>query len=383
MSRVVHVLEFRMVRGTGGGPEKTILQGALAADPARTRVTVCYLRAADDDVFDIAERARALGVHYVEIVEQRVWDRTLVSRLRALIRDRGVDVVHSHDYKTDLVAWLAARRQQVGLLATAHGWTGHSYRERFGYYPVHKRLLARFPRVIAVSSEIQRELQRYGAPHGRVTVLLNGIDGVKFRREPSHVAAARAALGITPGALVIGAVGRLEPQKRFDLLIDAVARLKSTGRQSMSLLIAGEGSARKTLEAHAARLGLGQTCRFLGHVSDVSAFHHALDVFVQSSDYEGTPNVVLEAMAFETPIVATDVGGTADICRPGIDGAIIAPGDVAGIVRAISELLDDPELRASRTRAARRRVEHDLSFAARVRALDDIYASIVESSCGR
>ena len=370
-----------MVRGTGGGPEKTILHGAVAADPARTRVTVCYLRAEEDDVFDIRERAGALGVDYVEIVERGRWDSTLVNRLDTLVAERGVDVVHSHDYKTDLIAWLVARQRRVGVVATAHGWTGHTKRERFVYYPAHKRLLARFPKVIAVSSEIQRELCRRGARPDRVTVLLNGIDPDRFRRQPSESPAARHAFGIPAHAVVVGAVGRLEPQKRFDLLLDVLARLKSRRPESLTLLIAGEGSARESLEAHAARLGLGDNCRFLGQVTDIARFHHALDVFVQSSDYEGTPNVVLEAMALETPIVATDVGGTADICRPGVDGAIVPAGDVSGLEHAVSALIDDPVLRASRTRAARRRVEQDLSFAARVRALDDIYAKIAESVC--
>jgi len=380
VSRVVHVLEFRMVRGTGGGPEKTILLGARAADPARTRVTVCYLRAADDEVFDIAERARALDVPYVEIVERRTWDTTLVPRLGALIDELGIDVVHSHDYKTDLLAWLAARRRRIAIVATAHGWTGHSKRERLVYYPGHKWLLARFPQVIAVSSEIKHELGRWGAAADRVTVLLNGIDPGRFRRDPSRVSPTRDAMGIRPDAVVLGAVGRLEPQKRFDLLIDAFETLRRTRSEPLLLLIAGEGSARSALEAQIARLGLGTDCRLLGQLSEITAFHHALDLFVQSSDYEGTPNVVLEAMAMETPVVATSVGGTADICRPGLDGEILPPGDVGILTAGISRVLGDHALRVSRTASARHRVEQDLSFERRVRALDDLYEEMATPS---
>ena len=380
MSRVVRVLEFRMVRGTGGGPEKTILLGAREADPTRTHVTVCYLRAADDDVFDIGERARTLGVPYVEIVERTRLDSTLVRQLRSLIDDHAIDVIHSHDYKTDLLAWLAGRRRKVALVATAHGWTGHSLRERAVYYPAHKWLLARFPRVIAVSTEIAGELRRWGADTDRVRVLVNGIDPDRFRRDPSLAPRARHAFGIPPGAVVIGAVGRLEPQKRFDLLIEAIAELRRTRREPLWLLIAGEGSVRPSLEALIERLDLSGVCRLAGHVADISMFHHALDLFVQSSAYEGTPNVVLEAMALETPVVATSVGGTADLCRPGIDGEIVAPGDASLLVTAIARVLEDPVRRAGQVASARQRVEQTLSFASRVRALDDLYAEAVRGA---
>ena len=120
--------------------------------------------------------------------------------------------------------------------------------------------------------------------------------------------------GIRPHETVIGSLGRIEPIKRFDLLIEAFATLRSE-RPNLRLLIAGEGSQRPILERRARDLGLGSTCRFLGHHADVAELHHAFDVFVQASAYEGTPNVVLEAMAMETPIVATDSGGTGEILR--------------------------------------------------------------------
>ena len=102
----------------------------------------------------------------------------------------------------------------------------------------------------------------------------------------------------------------LEPQKRFDLLIDAFASLAAT-RPDLHVFVAGDGSTLPALRRQVAGLGeVGQRVHLLGHRADVDLLHHAFDVFVQSSDYEGTPNAVLEAMAFETPIVATRAGGT-------------------------------------------------------------------------
>jgi glycosyltransferase involved in cell wall biosynthesis len=374
-ARPIRVLELRSVRGTGGGPEKTILLGAAGADPSRALVTVCYIRDERDEVFHIDRRAAAAGVEYIEVLERHSFDLGLWARVRDMVRTGGWDVIHSHDYKTDALAWLLARRSGIVPLATAHGWTGHSARERLLYYPAHKRLLARFPLVLAVSSDIRNELLRHGADARRVRVLLNGIDPTEFRREPSRRAAVRAELCLPAEAIVVGAVGRLEPQKRFDILIDAVQRVRRE-EPRLRLLIAGDGSRRDALQHEIRRQSLEDVVRLLGHTTDVVTLHHAFDIFAQSSDYEGTPNAVLEAMALETPIIATDVGGTAEICRPDVDGLIVAPRDGARLADAIRVVLGDRDGALRRAASARRRVEGPLSFQNRLRALENLYEEL-------
>ena len=262
-------------------------------------------------------------------------------------------------------------------MATAHGWTGHSWRERVVYYPGHRRLLARFSKVIAVSSEIKGALVRAGARAERVEVVLNGIDPARFNRDPARITEARRMFAIDERdgpATVIGAVGRLEPQKRFDLLIEAFATLAAS-RPDLRLLIAGEGSSRAALEAQIAATNLGLRCHLVGQ-ADVIQFHHALDLYVQSSAYEGTPNVVLEAMAMETPIVATDVGGTSELAFDGVHALIIPHGSTTALVGAMLSALDDPEGTRRRVVAARKRVETELSFARRNARLEDIYREL-------
>ncbi len=379
MTQPIRVLELRSVRGTGGGPEKTILLGAARSAPHRFRVTVCYIRDVRDTVFGIDRWAADVGVDYVEVRERSSFDPAVWTQLRRIVRERRIKIVHAHDYKTDLLALLLAASDGIVPLTTAHGWTGHSAMERRLYYPADKLLIRRFPKVIAVSGEIRSELVRWGCRGERVDVILNGIDHVKFRRDPSRVAGARAALGLADGDIAIGSVGRLEPQKRFDLLIEAFASLRAT-MPRVHLFIAGEGSSRQGLEALIGERGLQDCCRLIGHTSDVAAFHHALDMFVQSSEYEGTPNVVLEAMAFGTPTVATDVGGTAELVRDGEDGLIVPPRSLARLVEAMQQVLSDPATAAARRIAARRRVETVLSFDARMSALERIYEGLVTGS---
>jgi glycosyltransferase involved in cell wall biosynthesis len=375
--RPIRVLELRSVRGTGGGPEKTILLGAARSDPQRVQTTVCYLRDSRDEIFSIDARARELGVEYFEIRESHSFDLSAWFAIRRIVRDRHIDIVHAHEYKTDLIAAYLGRTTEAIPLATAHGWTGHSGRERFVYYPADRLLLSTFPALIAVSSEIRAALIRAGAPPERVTTVLNGIDPQAFRRNRSQEVEARRALGFERDTVVIGSVGRLEPQKRFDLLIEAVARL-GTARPALRLVIAGDGSLRHELEARARQWLPRGSYRFLGHCSDIAGLHHAFDVFVQSSDYEGTPNAVLEAMALETPVVATDAGGTAEVIEHGVHGLITPRGDVTALTTAIHRMLGDPEMMAGWAAAARRRVEQRLSFDGRMRSVERIYEQLME-----
>jgi glycosyltransferase involved in cell wall biosynthesis len=234
------------------------------------------------------------------------------------------------------------------------------------------------PRVIAVSTDVQSELVRCGAPHSNVPVVLNGIDPAVFRRDRSRELPARTALALSADDVVIGGVGRLEPQKRFDLLIQAFARLRQRFPM-LRLVIVGDGSLRQPLEQQAQREGVLEFCRFTGHTNDVIGIHHAFDLFVQSSDYEGTPNAVLEAMALETPLVATDAGGTRELVRHGVDGVVVPTGQLAPLTAAIEEAIGDRARTISRAAAARHRVEVHLSFQARMKRVEAIYESLYES----
>lgn len=373
----IRVLELRSVRGTGGGPEKTILLGTARTDASRFDVTVCYIRDLRDQVFAVGDWARAVGIPYLEATERHSLDPAVVPQLRRIIRERRIDIVHAHEYKTDLLALVLARLERVIALSTAHGWTGHSLKERRLYYPLDRWLLARYPHVIAVSEEIRQVLIRAGARPERVTTVLNSIDPDAFHRDRAREAEARAALGLPADAMVLGAVGRAEPQKRFDLLVQVFAGL-APSRPNLHLVIAGDGSTLAALRAQVAGLGpLGTRVHLLGHRTDIPFLHHAFDVFVQASDYEGTPNAVLEAMALGTPLVATRAGGTEEIAFDGVHGRLVAIGDGDGLGRAIAELCDRPDVARSLAAAARARVEGELSFANRVARVERIYEQLM------
>ncbi len=165
--------------------------------------------------------------------------------------------------------------------------------------------------------------------------------------------------------------------KGLEHLIDAVAELRQIGIR-FELRIAGSGSLLDGLKQRASRAGVADEVAFTGHVEDMPAFYHQLDLFVLPSLSEGLPLTVLEAMASGLPVVATNVGGTAEALRDGIDGFVVPPGDVAALISAISRLHESPELRRQMGAAGRARVVAEFSRERVAREVVEVYHRVLE-----
>ncbi len=372
----IRVLALRSVDGRGGGAESILLRTAARANPDRLRMTVCCIHRADDEAYDFDRRAAEWGIDYCGVVQRSIFARGVLPALRRIVRDRRIAVVDAQDYKAAFFAFHLARRGGIIPAATLHGWSGHHWRERLVYYPAETLLIRTFPLAIAVSSEIRDALVRWRCKPRHVRVLLNGVDSLEFRRTEDAAERVRASLGVQPGDIVLGAMGRLEREKRFDLLLETMAMLLPR-RPELRLVIAGEGSLKGELQDQMRRLGIAHRCRLLGHCTDVRDLYHGFDVFVQSSDHEGSPMVVVEAMAMEVPVVATGVGGTRELVEDRVHGLLVPPGNPSALAAAIEATLDQRDATAARVAAARIRVENELSFDARTRKLEQIYRELV------
>lgn len=381
--RRLNVLQLRSSRASGGGPEKTILLTAQQIDTRRFSMPVVYLKSADDRHFDLDERAEALGVDDFEAIDERSkLDLRALRRLLALLRERRIDIVHAHCYKSDLYALLLSRFHDMKLVTTAHGpfATGRivrsagNWRVRYLYDRLDLRLLKYFDRVLMVSGTMRALLSSYGVPAEKLSVVRNAIDASYFRRrEPSPEL--RSRLGLPAEGWLLGAVGRLNPEKDYVTLLAAIESLLRRG-QDVHLAIAGGGPQEETLRQRIEQTGLGERVRLLGHLRDVRGLYGALDLYVLSSIREGLPNTVLEAMAMEVPIVATAVDGVEEVVRHDSEALLVGAQDPESLAEAIATLLRSRRLRDRLVSAARRRVESEFSFAGRVRTLETIYEDL-------
>jgi glycosyltransferase involved in cell wall biosynthesis len=278
----------------------------------------------------------------------------------------------AHDYKAAYFTRQLTAGGTITPIATLHGWTGTSLRERLCYYPAEKLIARAFPRVIAVSRDIRREMIRWRAERRSLRVLLNGISAEGFRRSPEARQRLRNQLGIATTAFVVGAVGRLERQKRFDLLLKAFSQFVSS-HPTARLVLVGDGSQKQTLQKLIDKQGIGGACQLLGARRDVADLYSTFDVMVQSSEYEGTPTVLVEAMAAQVPIVATDAGGTRDLIKAGRHALIVPIHSPEKLADAIADVFLNHAQAAQRAEAAYERARRDLTFAKRTRLLVSIY----------
>jgi glycosyltransferase involved in cell wall biosynthesis len=322
----------------------------------------------------IEAKAAKSGAPLVSIPDRGPWDWRVVTGLLAVCKRERVTIWHGHDYKTNALGLLLKRFWPMRLVTTVHGWVHHTKRTPL-YYRIDQLCLPRYEKVICVSDDLLDACLAAGVPAKNLVLLENGIDGTEYARRQT-VAEAKARLGLPAGGLVIGAVGRLEAEKGFDVLIRAVHALRLRGLDA-HLVIVGDGGERGNLVRLTTELRVSDRVQLLGWQADVRGFFEAMDVFALSSHREGLPNVLLEAMALEVPVVATRVNGIPRLIQDGRNGFLVEPGDVDGLTTALAGLLNNEALRVVFRTAGRRTVETRYSFATRIERLARIYDELL------
>lgn len=256
-----------------------------------------------------------------------------LAEVRRLQRDgRGFDVIDAHYFYPDgVAAALLGRALKLPVVITARGSDLTQIAESPGPRARIRWAAGEASALIGVCEDLRQRLVDLGAPADRTLTLRNGVDLALFA--PGDRSAARAAFGARGFTLV--SVGALIPRKDHGLTLAALADLPDC-----VLLIAGSGPLRGELEALARRLGVSDRVRFLGEVAHAAlpALYAAADAMVLSSSREGWANVLLEAMACGTPVVASDVNGTAEVVRSNAAGRLMAERSPAGLVAALADL---------------------------------------------
>ena len=369
------VLDARVVTGAGGGPEKTILNSPRFLGPLGYRMLCAYMHPPGDPGFEVLTRQAAkYSAPLISIPDRGPWDWRVVTQMLAVCKREKVNVWHAHDYKTNALGLLLKRLWPMRLVTTVHGWVQHTRRTPL-YYRIDQLCLPRYERVICVSDDLLESCLSAGVPAKNCVLLENGIDTTEYTRRQT-LAEAKASLGLPAAGFVVGAVGRLSAEKGFDVLIRSLHALVSRGLDA-NLVIVGEGGERANLERLASELHLGDRVRLAGWQPDVKGYFEAMDVFALSSLREGLPNVLLEAMALEVPIVSTRVNGVPRLVQDGRNGFLVNAGDPDGLTNAVGALLTNAALRDVFRAAGRRTVETRYSFATRMHRLKRLYDELL------
>jgi glycosyltransferase involved in cell wall biosynthesis len=239
-----------------------------------------------------------------------------------------------------------------------------------------RRVLRWMDGVVCVSEAQAQKVRRAGVSAERIVVIHNAVDPSRFAPPKSEYRQQLLSLFPAPPAKIVGAAGRLSPEKGFHVLVDAASDVARRD-PSVGFVLFGEGPQRDVLARQIETKGLQRQFILAGFHADLDQYFPQLDLFVLPSFTEGLPNVVLEAFASRVPVVATRAGGTPEVVTDRETGYLVTPGDCHGLADRMSELLHDDSARLAMGQRGRRDVEERFSFVAQAQAYQHLFQGAV------
>jgi glycosyltransferase involved in cell wall biosynthesis len=295
----------------------------------------------------------------------------------------NISVIHVHGQRANYFVWLMRRlfpRSWGGLplVATVHGWVQDNFLRR-AVTRLEWGTLRDCDHIITVSELQKRTLTGMGFDPRKVSVVRPGIvqtpspsddaETTRLRRE------ARERRGIAPDAYVISAIGRLSTEKRFDLYLQVCAKLASALPGATFMLVGG-GKQEASLRALASSLGLDGRVIFTGLTREMPAVYAATDLVMITSDTEGIPHVLLEALSRGIPVVSTAVGGIPEVVKDGESGLLVPSGDVEALANAAKRVCEDPAL-TQRLSAGGRALATGFTIDSLAEGMEEVYRQVL------
>jgi glycosyltransferase involved in cell wall biosynthesis len=364
---------FQLIKSLGrGGAEMLLLENLRFSDRSRFEYGYGYFLPWKDALVSSLEGQGATvscfrAKNNLEIL-------LAARRVARQLRATQADLVHCHLPIAGVVGRVAGKLAGVPVV-----YTEHNKMER--YHPLTRRLnLSTWDwqqRVFAVSEGVAESIRAHSTSTVPLEVVLNGVDVQRFDRREADGAALRRELGIPADAPVVGTVAVFRAQKRLDQWLESARTLRRTHAAAHFLMV-GDGPLRGELEAKAAELGLADAVHWVGLQAEVRPYLAAMDVYLMSSNFEGLPIALLEAMAMECAVVSTAVGGIPELVADGRNGFLVPPDRPDLLALAVQRLLETPALLRSSGAEARRTVGERFSIRRMTEQLESAYQDVFD-----
>lgn len=382
MSKKVKVVAFRRTSAIVGGPENLLVSQARYSN--RDAIDLTVIDFGPDTTYrsPFLQQVAAHGIDTATIPARSKFDVFRSIRYVAdFLTERGADVLHTHDHRTDFIGYLATRRSKTPIVVSVwqplrrYWWLWH-------VEVLDDHLIRRFDRLLPCSTVVQAEILGKRPDLAPRTVLIpGGVDLGAFREPRASRAEVRAALGLPTDAFVCVFAGRIMEDKGLPYLVEAHEKIRAAGVNVRQLII-GEGPQTDWLKQRITQAGLDDRLQLIGYRQDLPAVLEACDLLVHPSLSEGLSISIITAMAAGLAVVATNVGGTAESVVHGEGGLIVEPRDPEALARCVCELVADEPRRRQMAARARELAFTRWSVERMVRDFERVYEDVAAQHAG-
>jgi glycosyltransferase involved in cell wall biosynthesis len=359
---------LHLIKSLGrGGAETLLVQTAKFHDLEKFELHVIYFLPWKNQL--VAELQQA-GVHVLNIPARNnlriIRSFKLVEKY---IQTHQINLLHCHLPWAGFLGRLIHFRTQIPTL-----YTEHNKQERYHFLTrlLNKITFNHQTKVVAVSEDVRNSILKNIPVEIPVVTISNGIDTVHYHKNLKNGNIIRVSLGISPDALVLGTLAVFRKQKCLLKWLDVFAALYD-GNPNLRGIMVGDGPLMNEILAYRKKLGLEEVVFLPGMKSNAADWYNAMDIFMISSEFEGLPLALLEAMATEKPVVSTNAGGIGEVLQHTETGYLVNFGDWSGLMNAAQSLIDDKSLCASMGMAGRLRIMDAYSLKQMVSSLEIIY----------
>jgi glycosyltransferase involved in cell wall biosynthesis len=354
-----------------GGPERQMLGLAQSLPPSMRSAFLSFSEGGRCKLF--LEAARRRGFEAQALCSDTPHLAAAARELTEILSRLQTDVLCCNGYKANLVGRIAARRANLPVVAVSRGWTRENLKVRF-YEALDRWHLRWMDRIVCVSEAQEIKVRQAGVRPDRIRVIHNAVDLRRFADPDPSARDKLARCFRRRPTWLVGAAGRLSPEKGFDVLVEAAARVRRV-QPDAGFMLFGEGQRRRALQRQIAAAGLSESFVLDGFRADLDCFLPHFDIVVLPSYTEGLPNIVLEACAAGVPVIATVAGGTPEILKDGA-GVLVPPGDPGALADAIAGALSRGDNIRDLGEAGRRRVAERFTFAAQAERYQELFAEL-------
>ncbi|MCP4369045.1 MAG: glycosyltransferase family 4 protein, partial [Deltaproteobacteria bacterium] len=369
--RILHLTDGEKIYGSG----RVILE----LSKAFKKVYSCHsvigvINRSSNSPIEILEEARANGLAVVNFSNPGKLNFKLLYLIKKFISDNNITLLHCHGYKSNFYGLIAAKKK-IPIVTTNHNWLKSHWKLKF-YCFIDALLIRYFDRIVAVSGEIKEDMVRYRIPEKKISVIDNGIDLDRFKKPVSDTDI-KEEFGLKD-EVIVGTIGSLGVEKGHIFLLMAARKVVDKNK-NVKFLIVGEGYLRNQLEAKALSLGIRDNVIFAGYRCDIPELISAMDIFVLPSIKEGLPMVILEAMAANKPVIASNIGAVPKIIKHHESGILIEPGNINDLSNAIIEIIAESNKMLKMSQAGNIRIKEKFSSEIMAERYMNLYKDLTDN----